>query len=101
MDLEYLKEHIEEELCGAKDYIKRAIEIKPMDATWSKTLVEMSANELTHATHLYNMANQYVNSIMKETYQELPDYISDTWEEIVDNYMECSAMVKHMHEMYK
>lgn len=101
MDLEYLKDHIEEELEGSKDYIKRAIEIKPMDATWSKTLVEMSANELSHATNLYNMANQYVNSIMKETYQTLPDYISDTWTNIVDTYSECSAIIKHMHEMYK
>lgn len=101
MDLEYLKCHIKEELKGSKDYIKRAIEIKPMDAAWSKTLVEMSANELTHATHLYNMANQYVNTIMKGTYQELPDYVSDMWQDIVDNYTECSALIKHMHEMIK
>jgi len=30
MDLEYFKSHIKEELEGSKDYIKRAIEIKPM-----------------------------------------------------------------------
>ena len=101
MDLEYFKSHIKEELEGAKDYIKRAIEIKPMDASWSKLFVDMSAAELQHATNLYNMANQYANEILKGSYKTLPTYVSDLWNEISDMYMECSATIKMMHEMYK
>ena len=70
MDIEYFVSHIEEELEGAKDYIKRAIEIKPMQAEWAKHLVEMSAQELSHATHLFNMFNEYYQ-ILSQTYKEM------------------------------
>ena len=101
MDLEYFKDHIFEELEDAKDYIKRAIEIKPMDATWSKTFVDMSANELMHATHLYNMFSQYVNDILAKAYPTMPTYASKIRDEVTEKYTECSAVVKSMHEMYK
>lgn len=99
MDAEYFKNQINEELCGAKDYIKKAIELKPMNITWSKMLVDMSAAELNHATNLYKMFNEYYD-IMAKKYSEVPEYIEEIRDEVIDCYAEKSAIVKAMHEMY-
>ena len=99
MDAEYFKNQICDELCGAKDYIKKAIELKPMNATWSKTLMEMSAAELSHATNLYKMFIEYYD-IMAKKYEEVPDYLQDIRSDIIDCYAEKSALVKTLHEMY-
>lgn len=99
MDLEYFKSHIMEELEGAKDYIIRAMELKPMNASWAKNLCEMSAQELSHASLLFNMFNEYC-ATLAANYSELPDYVRDIRDEITPKFMECSANIKHMHEQY-
>lgn len=100
MDLDYFKSHIKEELEGAKDYIKRAIEIKPMDPNWAKMFVEMSTAELNHANYLYTMFIQYVD-ILDKSFPNTPDYIFECKNKVTDIYTEMSAKVKMMHEMYK
>lgn len=100
MDLEYFKCHIKDELEGAKDYIKRAIEIKPMDVSWAKLFVDMSATELQHATNLYNMFLDYCD-ILEKSYSEMPKYVKTYKDEITDMYTECTATVKMMHDMFK
>ncbi len=99
MDLVYLRDHIKEELDGAKDYVKRAIEIKPMEAAWGKMMLDMSAQELNHAAFLYNMFNEYC-AIMAKSYTEIPPYVQTMRDEVVEMYTECTAKIKSMHEMY-
>lgn len=99
MNQTYLKEHVKEELEGAKDYIKRAIEIKAMDPAWGKMLYSMSVEELSHATNFYNMAVEYYEKV-SSAYKEPPEYMTECMEEITDIYTECSALIKKMHEMY-
>lgn len=99
MDLEYFKDQICEELHGAKCYIKNAIEIKAMAPNWSPLLVEMSAAELKHAANLYTMAQEYYTKVTAQ-YNEVPHYLKEMWDCIVDNYTEKTAKVKYMHEMY-
>lgn len=99
-DAEYFKAQIEDELCGSKDYIKRAIELKPMDVQWSKVFVEMSAAELDHATNLYKLFMDYYE-ILSKKYSEMPAYIDEIKSDIIDMYSEKSMLIKNMHEMYK
>ena len=99
MNAEYFDKQIHEELAGAKDYIMRAIEIRPMHAPWSKELVEMSSAELTHATKLYRMFQEYYAKF-KETYQEIPEYIQKTYDCVSKDFMNCSAEIKMMHQAY-
>ena len=99
MDLDYFKEHIEEELAGAKDYIKRAIEIRAMESSWAKTLVEMSSNELQHANYLYKMFEEYY-LIMQKEFKEIPKYVQDMRTCIAEMFAEETAKIKLMHEMY-
>ena len=63
MDAYYFKEHIEEEIEGSIEYIKRAIEIKPMSQSWSKMFVDMSSAELEHAKNLHKMFEEYYQKI--------------------------------------
>ena len=99
MNQTYLKEHVKEELSGAKDYIMRAIEIKAMDPNWGKMLYKMSSEELDHATNFYNMAVEYYNKV-SSAYKEPPEYMEDCMDEITEMYMESSSTIKKMHEMY-
>lgn len=82
--------------------LTNAIEIRAMDATWSNTLVSMSAAELTHADNLYKMFEQYYATIAKPYGPgKVPDYMEDMRDEITQMYMEESSKVKYMHETYK
>lgn len=99
MNQTYLKEHVKEELEGAKDYIMRAIEIKAMDPSWGKMLYKMSQEELEHATNFYNMSVDYYNKV-SSAYSEVPEYMEKCMNEITEEYMECSATIKKMQEMY-
>ena len=98
MDARYFKDQICDELTGAKCYIKKAIELKPMTPTWSKMLVEMSTAELKHAEYLYKMFGEYYQQMAK-TYKTVPQYIQDIRAEITDVYTDETAKVKLMHEM--
>lgn len=100
MNAEYFDKQIHEELEGAKDYIKRAIEIKPMHTPWSKDLVDMSAAELSHAAKLYKMFQEYYKKMLDE-YKTVPEYIQNTYDVVSSDYMKCSAEVKMMHQAYE
>lgn len=99
MNLEYFEDKINDELDGAKDYIKNAIEIKAMDSNWAKMFSTMSATELEHANALYTMANEYYNKIIK-SYSEAPSYLKDIHSNIVNCYTKKYAEVKFLHEAY-
>lgn len=99
MNAEWFKDHICEELDGAEEYIRHAIEIKPMQADWSKDLVAMSAAELDHAGKLWKMFDQYYK-IIGGVYKTIPDYIEDDYRCIADKYNKRVSEIKYMHEMY-
>lgn len=100
MDAKYFEEHIMEELNGACDYIKKAIELKAMDPAMSKILVEMSAAELDHAAKLHTMFGTYYAKVTG-AYKEPPGYLKEIKDDIDAAYPEMSANVLRMHEMYK
>ena len=100
MNAEYFEDHIYEELDGACDYIKKAIELKAMDPVMSKTFVDMSAAELNHATQLHKMFGEYYAKVTGP-YKETPGYLAETKSRIEEVFPEKSAKILLMHEMYK
>ena len=98
MDAKYFKDQICDELNGAKCYIKKAIEIKPMAPAWTKMFVEMSAAELKHAEYLHKMFDEYYQQ-MSNSYKEVPKYIQDIRTEITNMYTDEVAKIKLMHGM--
>lgn len=99
MNLDYFKEAIFDELHGAEDYIKNAIEIKPMNPSWSKMLVEMSAAELSHAANLFKMYQEYYK-LLTDSYKEVPMAMQEFNKDIVDNYTAKASKVRHIHDLY-
>lgn len=97
--LEYFRDKIKDELCGGKEYIKMAIEFKSSHPAWGKMFVDMSAAELSHATNLYKMADEYYKEVTG-AYKEIPKYMREMWDEIVTMYTDKSAEVKYMHDLY-
>ena len=100
MDLNYFEHQIIDELQGAKDYIQRAIEIKPMSPKWGKLFFEMSSQEAQHAENLYSMFNEYCSKVTG-SFDEVPSYIQDMRERITKMYTEEMSMIKNMHSIYK
>lgn len=97
--LEYFKKLLCDELEGAEEYIKNALEFKATYPEWSKTFVTMSATELDHATNIYKMAEASYDETVR-AYSEPPKHLHEMWECIVDKYTTKSAKVKYMHDMY-
>ena len=100
MDLKYFECQITDELEGAKDYIQRAIEIKPMSPKWGKLFYEMSSQEVAHAENLYLMFNEYCSKVTG-SFEEVPKYIRNMRENITKMYTEELATIKAMHLIYK
>ena len=100
MDLQYFECQIADELKGAKDYIQKAIEIKPMTAKWGKTFYEMSVQEMSHAENLYSMFNEYCSKVTG-AFDEVPEYISDIQSSIVKMYTQEMTCIKIMQSIYK
>lgn len=71
MDLIYLCGQIDDELHGAKDYIKRAIEIKPLNQEFAKNFAQMAEAEKEHALKIYSMLNTYAERL-ESGYREMP-----------------------------
>ena len=99
MTLEYFHDRICDELSGAEDYIKFAMEVRAMDPSFAKQFVEMSAAELDHATRLYKMFEQYYQKATT-AFSEIPTYMSDMQKCVVDKYMDSYPKIKAMHEAY-
>ena len=99
MDAYYFKDHIIEELDGAKEYIVRAQECKSDGCdSWAKMFVDMSAKELDHAANLFKMFNEYYKQFDSEP--KLKEYMEPFRKELTEDYMRYSAEIKYMHEMY-
>ena len=99
MDISYFKEQIEDELCGAKDYIVLAMETKAANIAWAKQFAEMSSAELGHASALYNIFNEYYKTVTS-AYTIVPDYIESAMHDITEMYSDCVPKIKIMHEMF-
>lgn len=100
MNIWYFEKQIPDELHGAKDYIKRAIEIRAMHAPWAKQLADMSEKELEHATTLYKMFQEYYAKLDSE-FKELPEYVTEAKKNIDEKYTACYAETKILHDIYR
>ena len=99
MDLQYFYDKIIDELDGAQEYIKNAMEIKAMDDSWGKRFYEMAQMELDHATMLYKMSNELYTKTSK-AFSEPPKYMQDIHHNINECYTDKYAKVKVLLDAY-
>ena len=90
-----LVEHIEEEICGAKDYAEKYVEYKAKGNTqWATKFKEMANDEIKHAGYLHDLAMQEIETLSK-VYTP-PFEMQKKWDEKHKEYVENSAWVKQM-----
>lgn len=97
--VKYFEEHIKEELDGAIEYVKNAFVMKAMDPNWSKSFIDMATQELNHAGKLYGMFEQFYQNASKSM-SEMPEYIDETRDNIIECYITKHSMVKNMIDLY-
>lgn len=94
MNPKYFKEQIEEEMYGAKCYIKKAMHVRASHPAWASTFESMSKMELGHATNLYKM-------LMSDEFENCPDnYVASTKECTTHIYTECSDELEKLYDVY-
>ena len=102
MDLKWLHDELVEEIHGALTYAKVAIELKAMSEKMAKTFYEMATQEAEHAKHLYDMAMEYYDKIVEPySMDNIPTYLSDIKDKILECYTSKSIEVKLLLNMYK
>ena len=90
-----LAEHIEEEICGAKEYAEKYVECKAKgDMQWANRYKEMANDELKHANYLHDKVVTDIEELSK-VYTP-PVEMQKKWDEDHKKYVEKSAWVKQM-----
>lgn len=91
----YLKDHIKEEIEGAKDYMTKALALKKSHPDMSWTFYNMAQVELDHANCLTKMFNK----------MEKPESMSDSehstiLKEVVNAYSTSMSEIESMKKLY-
>ena len=97
----WFKDEICEELKGAENYLKCAIDTAKNYPDWSKTFYEMAEQEQEHATNIYEMfIDMYTNSeepssYMKSLRDSIMQCFSESMRKIEDHKTMYDTMFKH------
>lgn len=91
-------DEIDEELCSAKEYAEKYVELKAKNnIAWANKFKEMSNDELKHALVLHDWAVQEIeelNKIFKPT-----EKMQKKWDESHTEYVERTAWIRQMLAM--
>lgn len=93
-----LAEHIEEELCGAKEYAENYVECKAKgNSQWANRYKEMANDELKHANYLHEkaiMEIEELDKVFKPTQK-----MREKWDKSHEGFVEKTAWIKQMLSM--
>lgn len=93
-----LVELIDEELCGAKCYAEKYIELKVAgDSAWASRFKAMANDELAHAMNMHEYAMSEIEKL-NQVYTPPAD-MQKEWDEAHTHYVEKAAWVKQMLTM--
>ena len=95
-----LSKKIEEELCDAKDYAKMAIKNKEEYPGLSRTLFNISLQEMEHMGLLHNEVADIIKKY-REEHGEPPADMMAVYNYLHDEQIEKAAEVKALQNMYK
>lgn len=98
--IEILSEKIEEEICDAKSYIEMAIDYKDEFPELSRTLFNLSSQEMEHMNMLHNEVAAIIKRY-RETQGDPPAEMMAVYEYLHKKQIDKSAKVKMMQSMYR
>lgn len=91
----YLKDHIKEEIEGAKDYMTKAMSLKNSNPDMSWTFYHMAQAELEHANCLTKM----ISKIGKPESMTDAEH-STILKEVINAYSTSMGEIEHMKKLY-
>lgn len=102
MNILYYNNQVKEELDGAMEYIKKAIDIKKDHPTWAQMYQKMSMAELDHAATIMKIFEEDYKACVAEIQANghEPIYLNDIRKSIMDMHQEFASKVNYMNEMY-
>ena len=95
-----LSEKIKEELCDAKSYAKMALEYKEEWPELSRTLYNLSAQEMEHMNLLHNEVAAIIKKY-RETNGDPPANMLAVYDYLHKEQIDKAAEVKVLQNMYK
>ena len=98
--IEILSSKIEEEVCDAKSYVTMAMEYKEEYPELSRTLYNISTQEMEHMNLLHGEVTQIIKRY-RETQGEPPADMMAVYEYIHKKQIDKSLEVKTLQAMYK
>ena len=98
--IEILSEKIEEEICDAKSYIEMALKYKDEFPELSRTLFNLSSQEMEHMNMLHNEVTAIIKKY-RETQGEPPVEMLAVYDYLHKKQIDKSAEVKMMQSMYR
>lgn len=96
-ELEWIIDHIDEELEGAERYAEKALAAKVDCPEWANAYIQMSQQELAHADVLHAQAVQMIQRHQGDA----PEGMAWVWEREHKKYFDKAARIKAKHEMFK
>ena len=98
--IKILSDKIKEELCDAKSYAKLAIEYKEEYPELSRTLYNLSTQEMEHMNLLHNEVTAIIKKY-RETKGDPPADMMAVYEYLHKEQIDMSVEVKTLQNMYK
>jgi len=98
--IETLSNKIEEELCDARSYVKMAIEVKDEYPELSRTLYNISTQEMEHMNLLHGEVTQIIKRY-RETNGDPPADMMAVYDYLHKKQIEKSLEVKMLQTTYK
>lgn len=98
--IQKLCDEINDELNGAKCYIKMALEYKSEYPDLSKTLYNISTQEMEHVKMLHDCVIDIIKDYREEHGEPPPDMMA-VYEYVHKGQIEKSAHIKTLQTMYK
>ena len=98
--IEKLSNKIEEEIWDAKAYVKMAIEVKEEYPELSRTLYNISTQEMEHMNLLHGEVTQIIKRY-RETQGEPPADMMAVYDYLHKKQIDMSLEVKTLQSMYK
>lgn len=93
--IKYLRDHIKEEINGAKDYYTKAVELKAQHPEWAMKFFKMGEMEIEHASCLTKM----FNSIDKPNAMADAEY-SESQKSIINDYATSMSVIENLKRLY-
>lgn len=99
--LEYLKNHIIEELDGAVEYWEKALELKGTEeGYWFKQMADMELEHANCLNQMFHKADKKEENASKISTTTVVKPINNMYKEILDAYTESMNKIQAMKKMY-